>query len=134
MARAYANQTGPAGQVRQPPRVSRRATLVLLAIPVLAIAALVYLSTDDAVVTLVIVGLMVASLVAGWALTARDRRRNRLGRRSRASVVQEARSALDLELVHKARVEHGESAGITEIRRQLPSLTFDQAIEIHRYV
>ena len=34
----------------------------------------------------------------------------------------------------KARAEHGESAGITEIRRQVPSLTYEQAVELHRYV
>lgn len=131
MAPAYANPTGNADQARRSPRVSRRATLVLLALPVLAIAALVYLSTDDAVVTLVIVGLMVASLLVGWALTARDGGRRRRGR---VSAIDEARSALDLERVHAARIEHGESAGITEIRRQLPTLTYDQAVEIHRYV
>ena len=131
MARAYANPTGTADQARPRPGVSSRAGIVLLAIPVVAIAVLVYLSTDDTVVTLVIVGLMVASLLAGWALTARDASRRRRGG---VSALDEARSALDLERVHAARVEHGESAGITEIRRQLPSLTYEQAVEIHRYV
>ena len=70
-------------------------------------------------------------LLAGWALTARgDRRRRRGG----VSALDEARRALDVERVHTARVEHGESAGITEIRRQVPSLTYEQAVELHRYV
>ena len=78
-----------------------------------------------------VVAILVVILVAAWILTARV---DRQVARGRMSPVQQARAQLDVELVHAARAEHGESAGITEVRRQLPSLSFDEAVALHRYV
>ncbi len=102
----------------------------MLAIPVIAISALVYLSTDQLFATVLFAAIMVTCLLMAWALTAQGDRR----RRGKVSPLDEARSAIDADLVREARVEHGESAGITEIRRQVPSLTYEQAVELHRYV
>ena len=105
--------------------------LTVLGIGVLALAFLVYVSTDNVPATVTTVVILVAILLAAWALTAGgDRRR----RRRRPGPLDEARAVLDVEKIRTARVEHGESAGITEIRRQVPSLTYEQAVELHRYV
>ncbi len=111
--------------------MSRRSVATVLGIGVLALAALVYVSTDNLSATVTTVVVLVAVLLGGWALTVRgDRRRQR----PRTSPLDEARRSLDVSLVHRARAEHGESAGITEIRRQVPSLSYEQAVELHRYV
>ena len=103
----------------------------MLTIGVLALTYLVYTSTDNVAATVTTAVILVAVLLAGWLLTASgDRRR----RRAKAGPLDEARRTLDVPLIHKARAEHGESAGITEIRRQVPSLTYEQAVELHRYV
>jgi hypothetical protein len=105
--------------------------LIALGIGIVALAFLVYVSTDNKAATVSTVVILVAILLAAWALTAAgDRRR----RRREPGPLDEARRALDVSLVHLARREHGESAGITEIRRQVPALTYEQAVELHRYV
>jgi hypothetical protein len=124
-------QNVPADRSRRSPKVGRRTMLTVLGVGVLALAFLVYVSTDNVPATVTTVVILVAVLLAGWALTVRSDRR-RLHRRP--GPLDEARAALDVEKVRAARVEHGESAGITEIRRQVPSLTYEQAVELHRYV
>jgi len=105
--------------------------VVVLAVGVLAAAYLVWVSTDNVAATVTTVVLLVAVLLAAWALTAAgDRRRLR----GKVGPLDEARRMLDVQLVHRARAENGESAGITEIRRQVPTLTYEQAVELHRYV
>ena len=104
--------------------------VVVLTIGVLALTYLVYTSTNNAVATITTAVTLVVILLAAWALTAAGDRR----RRGRVSPLDEARRSLDVPRVRKARAEHGESAGITEIRRQVPSLTYEQAVELHRYV
>ena len=105
--------------------------VVVLTIGVLALTYLVYTSTHNAVATVTTIVILVAVLLSAWALTASgDRRR----RRAATGPLEDARRTLDVPLVHRARTEHGESAGITEIRRQVPSLAYEQAVELHRYV
>ncbi len=122
-------QTNPT-ESRRATRAPRRSVIVL-GVGVLALTFLVYKSTYNRAATLWTAVILVAVPLAAWALTAAgDRRR----RQRRPGPLDEARRSLDVERVRTARTEHGESAGITEIRRQVPTLTYEQAVELHRYV
>jgi len=108
---------------------TRRRPYLLLAVPVVAFSVLTIVSTGKPLAGLIVAAVMIVCLLLAWALTARDGRR-----RGRPSPLDAARDSLDVSLVRTARAEHGESAGITEVRRQVPSLTYEQAVELHRYV
>ncbi|WP_426592955.1 hypothetical protein ACPPVS_14480 [Cellulomonas sp. McL0617] len=119
------NQTGATK------RRSRRTMLTLFTIVALALGGLTVESTSKWYLGVAVVAILVALLLIAWALTARY---DRGVARGRVTPLETARSQLDVGLVRAARAEHGEFAGVTEVRRQLPSLTFDEAVKLHRYV
>lgn len=123
--------TSPAG--RGPGTGSRRRTAWVAGGVALVLIALVGIATDNVWASVVLAGIALVSLLIAQSITRSQRRsRQAAFAAGYGGSLDAVRATIDLDRLRALRVEKGELHAVTEVRRQHPELTLEQAVEIVR--